>query len=87
MTHALSATADTTAPKSAEDRRTEFVAVQGGSETTSAGTLLVAAYGLMWLALFGFLLTTWRRQRRLEARVAALTKTVDEAVERGAPSP
>jgi hypothetical protein len=34
-------------PLSPADRSTEFVAVQGGSEGTSAEVLLVAAYLLM----------------------------------------
>jgi hypothetical protein len=55
-----------------EDRSTEFVAVQGGAETTSAEALLVTAYFVMWAALLGFILLTWRRQTQVEARLAGL---------------
>jgi hypothetical protein len=75
----------TTATPTVEDRSTEFVAVQGGGETTSAAALLVTAYGLMWLVLMGFLLMTWRRQKHLEDKLATLGATVDKAAERDAP--
>ena len=60
------------APLSPADRSTEFVAVQGGSEGTSAETLLVVAYLVMWAILLGFLLMTWRKQSRIEARLTEL---------------
>ena len=60
------------------DRSTEFVPVEGGSEGTSAQTLLVAAYLLMWAILLVFLLLTWRKQSRIEERLGAL----DDAVRR-----
>ncbi len=62
----------TGAPLSPADRSTEFVAVQGGSESTSAEVLLVAAYLLMWAILLAFLLLTWRKQSRIEARLSEL---------------
>ncbi len=55
-----------------ESRSTEFVPVEGGSEGTSAGTLLVTAYFVMWAVLLGFLFMTWRRQGRIEQRMAEL---------------
>jgi hypothetical protein len=69
-------------PKTAEDRSTEFVAVEGGRETTSAEALLIAAYGLMWAALLAFVLLTWRRQRVLESKIRHLAETVDRAAGR-----
>ena len=65
-----------------EDRSTEFVPVQGGTEGTSAEALLVAAYVVMWAVLMGFLLMTWRRQSRMEARLAALRSSLDRAAEK-----
>ncbi len=65
----------------ATDRSTEFVAVEGGEETTSAGTLLVVAYVVMWALLLGFLLMTWRRLLKIEGRLGEL----DRALARGAP--
>jgi hypothetical protein len=60
------------------DRSTEFVAAQGGEETSSAEALLVAAYLVMWAILFGFLLLGWRRQRRVDARIAELEKALSK---------
>jgi CcmD family protein len=76
------APAPTAATAAPEGRSTEFVAVQGGGETTSAEALLVAAYAVIWLLLLGFMLMTWRRQRGLETRLATLEKHVPDA-ERG----
>lgn len=57
-------------------RATEFRAVEGGAETMSGGTLLVEAYAALWIILFGFLLVSWRRQGRIDARVAELERAV-----------
>jgi CcmD family protein len=64
---------DTPAPsKAPEDRSTEFVAVQGGNDGTSAEGLLVTAYLVMWAALLAFIFMTWRKQGSLEERIAKL---------------
>ena len=57
-------------------RSTEFVAVQGGGETTSAASLLIAAYVLMWGLVFVFILLSWRRQARVESRISELEKAI-----------
>jgi len=57
-------------------RSTEFVPVQGGGETTSAASLLIAAYMLMWGLLFAFVFLSWRRQARVETRIAELEKAI-----------
>jgi len=57
-------------------RSTEFVAVQGGGDTTSAATLLVTAYVVMWALLLGFVLLSWRRQGRVETRISELEKAL-----------
>jgi hypothetical protein len=57
-------------------RSTEFRAVEGGGETTSAASLLVAAYVLMWALVLGFLLLSWRRQGRVETRISELEKAL-----------
>ncbi len=59
-----------------EGRATEFVAVQGGGDTTSASTLLVTAYVVMWALLIGFLVLGWRRQQRIEARLGELDRAL-----------
>jgi CcmD family protein len=58
------------------ERSTEFVAVPGGGETTSAEGLLVAAYLVMWALLIGFIFLSWRRQQRVETRISELEKAL-----------
>ena len=57
-------------------RSQEFVPVEGGHETTSAEAMLVAAYLVMWALLIVFIGLGWRRQARVEARLAELEKSV-----------
>jgi len=57
-------------------RSQQFVPVEGGSETTSAEALLVAAYLVMWALLLAFVGLGWRRQGRVEARLGELEKAV-----------
>lgn len=57
-------------------RAQEFVPVQGGGDSTSAGLLLVIAYLVMWALLLGFLGLGWKRQGRLEARLSELERSV-----------
>lgn len=61
---------DPTTQTAQPDRSTEFVPVEGGSETTSAEALLVIAYAAMWVAVFLFVWLTSRRQRHIDARLA-----------------
>lgn len=63
-------------PATPEGRSTEFVAVQGGNDSTSAEALLVAAYALMWVLLLGFVVLTWRRQLGLEGRLNTLERAL-----------
>ena len=69
-----------TPSKAPEDRSTEFVAVQGGNDETSAGGLLVTAYFLMWAALIGFIFLTWRKQGALEKRIAKLDRDLQKSL-------
>jgi len=64
-----------------ESRSTEFVPVEGGNDSTSAENLLVAAYLVMWAALVAFILLTWRRQSRIEARLGYLDRALARASE------
>ncbi|MBI3203362.1 MAG: CcmD family protein [Polyangiaceae bacterium] len=66
-----------TTSKRPEDRSTEFVAVEGGKESASAGTLLVTAYLVIWALLLGFLWVGWRRTQHLAARLDSLEKALD----------
>ncbi|HLV22419.1 MAG TPA: CcmD family protein [Polyangiaceae bacterium] len=61
------------------DRSEQFVAVQGGGETTSAEALLVSAYIVIWLLLLGFVWLTWKRQRGIEARLGDLEKALQKS--------
>lgn len=67
---------DATVAAVPSSRSTEFVPVQGGTDTTSAGLLLVIAYVVMWGLLLGFLGLGWRRQKQLESRLTELEHTV-----------
>jgi CcmD family protein len=71
MNQEAAAPASTQAP-TVEERSTEFVAVQGGTETTSAPALLIAAYVVMWALVFAFVWLTSRKQRALDARLSEL---------------
>ena len=63
-------------PGDSTRRPTEFVAVEGGSENMSGEVLLVEAYAALWIILFGFVFISWRRQARIDARVAELERAV-----------
>jgi|GEM_PF-760454 len=76
MTQAQPESASAATLSDPNSRSTEFVAVQGGGETTSAASLLIAAYLLMWGLLFAFVFLSWRRQGRVETRIAELEKAI-----------
>jgi len=76
MTQAQAEPATSATVSDPGSRSTEFVAVQGGGETTSAASLLIAAYLLMWGLLFAFVFLSWRRQARVETRIAELEKAI-----------
>jgi hypothetical protein len=59
-----------------EGRDTGFRAVSGGPELASGPTLLIEAYALIWILLFGFVLLAWRKLGRIEAKVAELVQTL-----------
>jgi hypothetical protein len=63
-------------PLRPEDRKTEFVAVSGGRESTSAEVLLVSAYGIMWIFLFVFLWLGWQRASKLRVKLDQLEKAL-----------
>jgi CcmD family protein len=65
-----------TQPQGPDERSTEFVAVEGGQESTSAEALLVSAYAVMWVLLLAFVFFTFRRQQAVESRLAELERAV-----------
>ena len=62
----------TTTTAAPEERAGEFRADQGGTESASAGTLLVVAYLVMWALLLGLVLMSWRRQNKVDVRLSEL---------------
>ena len=72
-----------TGTQTATDRSTEFVPVEGGSDTSSAEALLVTAYILIWAILLGFVMLTWKRQRRIETRLGELEAQIKQATQGG----
>ena len=76
---------DNTATPTVSDRSTEFVAVTGGEESSSAGGLLVTAYIIMWAIVFAFVWLSARRVAGLEKRLTSVEqglKTADDAASR-----
>ena len=63
---------------SPEGRATQFVPVEGGEETTSATTMLVSAYVIVWVLLMLFVFLGWRRQRGIESRIDDLEKALEQ---------
>ena len=71
-THSISLQTPTKTP-------TEFVPVEGGSDTTSAESLLIIAYVAMWFLFFGFVAMTHRRQKALTDKVDRLEQALKRA--------
>jgi len=76
-THSISLQTPTQTPS-------EFVPVEGGSDSTSAESLLVIAYAAMWLLFFGFVAMTHRRQKTLTEKVDRLERALKRAESSGA---
>jgi CcmD family protein len=83
-TLSLQATPQSTAP---DDRSTTFQPVEGGSEQRSGGTLMVAAYSVIWTLLMVWLVMLWRKQARLNERLEGLEGAIVAASHRPAPAP
>ena len=68
-----------------QDRATQILPVEGGGQQTSdAGTFMVAAYILLWLATVLFILHTWRKTRGIQQRIDELHKAVSKLPQDGA---
>ena len=59
-----------------QDRSTEFVAVSGGEDATSAAQLLVTAYILMWGCALFLIYRSLKSQRQLTQRIDKLELTL-----------
>ena len=71
------------ADDAAEDRATSFEAVSGAvKEDVPGGPLLLAAYALIWLAVFGYVFRLVRLQRGVAENVARLQQDLTKATQR-----
>ena len=66
-------------PTAADDRATEFKAVDGTGEQFDGYTLMVEAYAAIWLILLVWLAHIWRKQQNLAARVDGLEGAIARA--------
>jgi hypothetical protein len=66
-----------------QDRSTQFVPDSGAAQTADAGTFMVIAYVLMWLATVLFIVHTWRKARGLQQRIDELQKAVSKVPQAG----
>jgi hypothetical protein len=66
-------------PTAADDRATEFKAVDGTGEHFNGYTLMVEAYAAIWLILMVWLVFIWRKQAQLTARVEGLEGAIARA--------
>jgi CcmD family protein len=62
-----------------DSRSTTFQAVQGEPEHYSGEMLLVSAYAIVWVVLFGWVALVWRKQNALDARLLELEREIDKA--------
>jgi CcmD family protein len=60
-------------------RATSFERATDSHERVPGGTLLVAAYAVIWVLLFGFVVLQYRRAKRIESEVDRLTKALRDA--------
>lgn len=70
---APAASASAAAAPSPDARSTEFRPVEK-TEVRSGEVLLVEAYAVIWVILFGLVLFSFRRQKRLDSRIDELTQ-------------
>jgi CcmD family protein len=71
------------APKTTDDRSTTFRAVEGGTQMQSGEKLLVEAYAAIWLITLIFIVSIFRRQKRIDARMGALEIALEKSRDRG----
>jgi CcmD family protein len=70
------------AQQSPDSRSTTFQAVQGEPEHYSGEALLVSAYAIVWLVLFGWIALVWRKQNALDVRLLDLERELVKAEEK-----
>jgi len=72
-------TADPVAALQPTGGQTEFVPVSSlpPAEQLPAAPLLIAAYAFVWVAVFVYVWSVWRRLGRVESEMRALERRVD----------
>ncbi len=75
--------APSAAPKTSDDRATTFRAVEGGTQMQSGEKLLVEAYAGIWIFTLIFVISMFRRQKRIDARITSLDSALAKARDRG----
>jgi CcmD family protein len=76
-TFGLAASSHAHAQDAAEERATSFQSVPGAvKEDIAGGPLLLAAYAVVWLALFGYVFRLVRLHRGVEDSMARLERAV-----------
>jgi CcmD family protein len=68
------------APSAGEERASSFQAVSGAvKEDVAGGPLMLAAYAVVWLVLFGYVFRMVRLQRGVEDNLERLERAVGSA--------
>jgi len=81
-------TTQATQAQTPNDRATTFQAVEGNqTEQYNGATLMVTAYGVLWVVLFAWIALVWRKQSALDSRLADLERVLDEAAAEGEKKP
>jgi len=63
---------------SGDDRASAFRAVEGGdAEQVPGGTLLLSAYGVMWLFVFAYIFRMQRMHSATQAEISRLARILD----------
>lgn len=63
----------------ASQRGAAFERVTGATrENVPGGKLLVIAYGVVWVTVFGYVIAQWRRQSRVRDDLTRLEKALEE---------
>lgn len=78
------ARADDEPTRPEEDRGTAFQRVTGPArDNVPGGKLMVIAYGVVWMTIFGYVFATWRRQSRLRDDLSRMQAALEEERKKG----
>lgn len=67
-------------PTQPDDRATEFKAVEPtAGETYNGQTLMVVAYGAIWVIIMAWLFMLWRKAQSQQERLEGLERALDRA--------